>query len=63
MSYQLLSKTEPKAKKDYKCIWCPEGISKGVKHVHEVSTYSGEFQNHRWHPECYSAATKYFLES
>jgi hypothetical protein len=55
MSYQLLSRTEPKARKEYRCIWCPEKILKGEAHVHEVSKFDGELQDHRWHPECLAA--------
>jgi len=60
MSYQLLSETEPKARKDYRCIWCPEKILKGEKHIHETSKYDGDFQDHRWHPECKQASDKFF---
>ncbi len=63
MSYHCLSSTKPKARKDYACIWCPEKILKGEVHVHEVSTYCGDFQDQRWHPECRDAASKYFRES
>lgn len=60
MSYQLLSKTQPIARKEYCCIWCPEKINKGEKHLHEASKYDGEFQDHRWHPECYDTASLFF---
>lgn len=60
MSYQLLSETKPKARKPYRCIWCPEQIAKGEVHVHEVSKYEGEFQDHRWHPECKAASDEFF---
>lgn len=62
MSYQLLSETSPKARKEYACIWCVENIYKGDVHIHEVSTYDGDFQDHRWHEECKTAADKYFCE-
>lgn len=60
MSYQLLSETEPVARKEYRCIWCPELILKGEKHVHESSKYDGDFQDHRWHLECKKAADGFF---
>ena len=63
MSYQLLSKTEPKARKAYTCIWCAEKVVKGEKHFHVVGKYCGELQDHRWHPECWAAQETYFLES
>ena len=62
MSYILLSETEPKARKEYHCIWCPEKIAKGEKHVHESSKYDGDFQDHRWHLECRKAADEFFRE-
>ena len=55
MYYVLISETTPKARKDYRCIWCNELIPKGLKHVHEVSRYDG-LQDHRWHEECIKAA-------
>lgn len=58
--YELLSETEPVARKDYRCIWCPELIRKGEKHIHEVSKYDGDFQDHRWHPECKKASYGFF---
>jgi hypothetical protein len=60
MSYLLLSETTPTARKDHRCIWCPEMILKGEKHIHEVSTYEGDFQDHRWHPECRKAMMENF---
>jgi hypothetical protein len=63
MSYQLLSETTPVARKQYSCMWCVERIKIGEKHVHEVSKYDGEFQDHRWHPECLDVCREYILES
>lgn len=56
MSYTLLEKLQPQARKNYRCIWCLELILKGDVHVYEVSIYVGNFQRHRWHTECYAAA-------
>ena len=55
MGYQLLNLTRPVARHDHRCIWCPETIVAGLKHVHEVSVFDGEFQDHRWHEECNKA--------
>lgn len=63
MSYQLICETKPKARKEYPCIWCVEKIQKGEVHIHEISKYCGDLQDHRWHPECRLAATKFFHES
>ena len=59
MSYNLLSKTTPKAKKQHDCIWCPERIVKGEKYIREISIFD-DFQSHAWHPECWEAAQDYF---
>lgn len=63
MGYELISETRPKARKEYPCIWCVEKILKGELHIREVSKYDGGLQDHRWHPECRDAASKYFHES
>lgn len=56
MNYTLLSETKPVARKDHRCIWCGEPISKGTQYVAERSVYDGEMQNHHWHEECQMAA-------
>jgi len=53
MSYDLISKTTPRARKDHRCIWCGGTIEKGHKYIRERSTYNGEFQNHAWHEVCF----------
>lgn len=55
MSYTLLAKTEPVARKDHRCIWCYGSIAKGTKYLAERSVFNGEMQNHHWHPECWKA--------
>lgn len=62
MSYQLLSKTEPVARKTYTCIWCGEPVPQGALHIHEASKFNGDFQDHRWHLECYVASREHFAE-
>jgi hypothetical protein len=63
MSYQSISTTTPKAKKQHQCIWCGELILIGEIHFKEVGEYEGDFQSNRYHNECHSAADKYFKES
>jgi hypothetical protein len=63
MSYQLISKTLPKARKEYPCIWCSEKINIGEIHLKEVGEFDGDFQSNRWHEECHNAAQMYFKES
>ena len=63
MSYQLISLTRPKAKKIYNCIWCIEKINKNMVYIREISTYYGDFQNRKWHSECYNISQIYFRKS
>jgi len=55
MSYERISETRPVGRKPHICIWCIELIEKGTRHVHEVSKYYGELQDHRWHLDCHAA--------
>jgi hypothetical protein len=61
--YALLSENTRKARKEHRCIWCPEKILKGESYLDERSVYDGAMQNHHWHPECRSAASKFFYET
>ena len=62
MSFQSLSRTKPKARKNYGCIWCGESILRGDVHIKEASTYYGDFQSMRFHPECADAADRYWSQ-
>lgn len=53
MSYNLLSLTDPVARKDHKCIWCGQKIAKGEAYMNERSVFDREMQNLHWHPECW----------
>jgi hypothetical protein len=61
MSYVLLSLKDCKARKVYSCEWCGEPILVGDTYKREVSVYD-EFQNKKWHPECWDAGTEYFAD-
>lgn len=63
MSYTLFEDRVRKARKPHRCIWCPELIAKGETYHDERSVYDGNIQRHRWHPECQTAAHKFFRES
>jgi hypothetical protein len=54
--YQLFSLTDRKAAKAHRCIWCGEAIAVGERYQDERSVYDGEFQHHKWHPECQADA-------
>ena len=60
--YHLFIEKEVKAKKPHKCIWCGQAIEIGNTYCHEKSIYDGNFQNHKWHKECWTSSKKYFLE-
>jgi hypothetical protein len=61
MSYTLLSETLRKARKEHRCIWCPEKINAGEQYQDERSVYDGQMQDHKWHPECLVAAKEFFI--
>lgn len=63
MSYSLLRLTQPKARKEHACMWCREPIRKGRTYTRESSVFEGNMQDHAWHPECYTAAQKWFRET
>ena len=58
--YHCFSEKNVKARKPRPCIWCGQRINAGDIYVHEKSIYYGNFQNHRWHPECKSYADEQF---
>lgn len=62
MSYELLSESRPKARKDHRCIWCGQKIEKGTTYISERSVFDGEMQNHHWHVECSEASQEYFSQ-
>ena len=62
MSYELLSHTTPKARKAHKCIWCGEIILAGEVHQHQAGKMDGDFQDSRYHNECFTAAARYWLD-
>lgn len=53
---ESLSRTTPKAKKEYTCIWCGQSIHKGDKYLRSVGVWEGVFSSNAWHPECDDAA-------
>ncbi len=62
MSYTLFSETPRTARKQHRCIWCPEKIEVGQKYIDERSAYVGAIQRLRWHQECRFASAEYFKE-
>lgn len=60
MSYFEISRKPTKAAKRHRCIWCGKSILPGSVYVREASKFDGDFQFHRWHPECDESAREYF---
>jgi hypothetical protein len=58
-TYELISEKQVKANKTHTCIWCFESILPSSIYIREISRYE-VLQDHKWHPECYDAAKKYF---
>lgn len=57
-NYTELSLTTPVGRKDYRCEWCNEIITKGTKHVARTYIFEGDFQAGRMHDECFDASQK-----
>lgn len=57
-SYTELKYTEPKARKEYRCIWCNEKILIGEKHAARTYIFEGDFNSDRLHLECATAMQK-----
>ena len=55
MSFTILRSATVRAAKRHRCAWCGEGIEVGDTHVHEVSIFNCNFQDHRFHHECLDA--------
>jgi hypothetical protein len=62
MTYHCFSKTERRAAKVHRCIWCGEPIGVGERYIAEESIYDGTFQNHHWHPECLADAEQGWVD-
>lgn len=58
MSWQLLSETTPRARKQHRCEWCPEPIEVGEKHARYVGIFDGDLQVTRMHTECLDASVR-----
>ena len=59
----ILRQIKLKAAKVHSCIWCPEKIAKGEQHLHLISVFNRDFQDHRWHPECLAAWGRDYAEN
>jgi hypothetical protein len=63
VSWQHLSTDRPKARKDYKCVWCGERIPVGERHVAVSGIMDGDFQSNRFHAECDTACQQEMKQS
>lgn len=60
--FESLSTSTPISRKDRQCVWCPEKIVAGERHVLEVGKFDGDFQSNRYHAECRVASERYFKD-
>lgn len=60
MSYQQLSEKQSVARKQHRCIWCPEPIMPKETLIRACGIYDGDFQSDVFHPECWEAKNRYF---
>lgn len=58
--YRLFTLKSRTARKQHTCIWCGERVESNTKYLHEKSIYEDNFQNHKWHFECYDYARSEF---
>ncbi len=63
MSYEQISSTTPKSRKPHRCMWCGESIQVGEVHNRETGTYYGEFQDNRFHSECFGPMQEHCQEN
>lgn len=56
--YTELSITTPKARKEYRCVWCNEKILIKEKHVARTYIFERDFNSDRMHDECFAAMKK-----
>ena len=57
MSFNLLSESNPVARKPHSCVWCGEEIPKGEKYHARTYIFEG-LQSDKAHLECKSAMNK-----
>jgi hypothetical protein len=58
MSYNEISVTVRKARKQHPCEWCIQKIEIGEEHFLRVYTFEGEFTTGRMHNVCFAAMEK-----
>lgn len=55
---EILSTEQPKARKQYCCIWCGEIIEQGEVYTKHNGVFDGTFGVTRFHPECDDACRR-----
>ena len=63
MSWQSISESTRKARKEHKCVWCGEPILIGESHLVSTGTFEGRFQSNRYHDECRGPAAEICQEN
>ena len=52
MSYESISSSTRRARKEHLCLWCHKMILKGEVYAWCVGKYEGNFQTAHYHPKC-----------
>lgn len=50
--------THPKARKEYRCIYCGGPILAGEQYVQQTGFFDGEPYRNRYHAECYDTCAE-----
>ena len=51
-------RTEHKARRAHRCIWCGEHIQVGEMYFYQSGRFNDDFQSNHWHHECWDAAAQ-----
>lgn len=55
LSFRAITDREVTSRKNHRCGWCSESITKGDRARYRVYVFDGEFTSDYMHPECYEA--------
>lgn len=62
MPYEHLNDTNPKARKNYRCVLCGLVIAKGELHVARRGVFDGEAFTQRMHTDCETVTQDWLAE-
>jgi hypothetical protein len=58
MSWTFLSESTPVARKDHKCSWCGQPITKATRYIYSSGIWEERVVVNKTHPECDEAAAE-----